>query len=132
MLDRAAFALIMAAAACAVAVMAVFAGGFALFSWLAPTAGAAGAAGIVALVSALIIAGVGIFILVRAKQHKEEAEAAKAEVMDALPHNFTDLAADRPLMSLAASVIGGVLIARYPSIARDLMSIVARFTDRSR
>mgnify|MGYP000885810513 CR=1 FL=1 len=132
MLDRAALALVFASAACAVAVMAIFAGGFALYLWLAPTAGAAGAAGIVALACALIVAAIAAFILLRAKQHKEEAHAATAEVMDALPQHFTDLAADRPLASLAASVIGGILIARYPGIARDLMSIVARFTERRR
>lgn len=132
MLDRAALALVMASAACAVAVMAVFAGGFALFSWLVPTAGPAGAAGFVALASALIVLAIAAFILLRAKQHKEEAQAATAEVMDALPQHFTDFATDRPLASLAASVVGGILIARYPGIARDLMSIVARFTERRR
>ncbi|WP_395645482.1 hypothetical protein [Terricaulis sp.] len=131
MLDRAALALVLVTAACAIAALAVFAGGGALYLWLQPTAGPAGAAGIVALLAFLIIAAMAVMAMLRSKQREREVEEAQAEVMEALPQGFTNLASDRPLLTLAASVIGGVLIARYPGVARDLMSVLARFNSRT-
>jgi hypothetical protein len=129
-LDRAALALILVTAACAVAALGVFAGGAALYLWLEPSAGPAGAAGLVALIALLLILAMAVFALLRSRQREREVMEAQAEVMDALPQGFTDIAGERPLLTLAASVIGGVLIARYPGIARDLMGVLARFNRR--
>lgn len=126
-LDRAALALVLVTAACAIAALAVFAGGAALYLWLAPSAGPAGAAGIVALIALLIVLAMAVTALMRSKQREREAEEAQAEVLEALPQGFGNIASERPLLTLAASVIGGVLIARYPGIARDLMGVLARF-----
>ena len=131
MLDRAALALILVTAACAIAALGVLAGGAALYLWIAPSAGPAGAAGIVALIALLLVLFMAVAALLRSRQRARETEEVQAEVMDALPQGFTSLAGDRPILTLAASVIGGVLIARYPSIARDLMSVLARFNNRN-
>ena len=41
-----------------------------------------------------------------------------------------DIARDRPLVTLAVTALGGLLAARHPTLARDLIAIVARFSRR--
>lgn len=134
MLDRAMVTLIATAIACAIATMAVFAAGFALYSLVLPTAGPAGAAGLVALVAALILALaiVGIMLRSRAKEREREREAAiaQAQIMDEMPFGLGDFARDRPMVTLAVTALGGILAARNPKLSRDLLSIVASFGRR--
>jgi hypothetical protein len=131
MFDRAMVALIITAGACAVAAMAVFAAGFALYFLILPSAGPAGAAGIVALIGALILslAVVAIMLRSRAKEREREREAAiaQAQIVDQIPFGLGEFARDRPIVTLAVTALGGILASRHPKLARDLLSIVARF-----
>jgi hypothetical protein len=131
MFDRAMANVIATAAACAAAVMAVFALGFALYALVLPIVGAAGAAAIVALVAALGVALFALFVAMRRKREEREAAALQARVMDEMPlMGLGDLARDRPMVVLAVTALGGLLAARHPSLARDLIGIVARFSRR--
>lgn len=131
MFDKAMVALIITAAACAFAAMAVFAGGFALYALVLPSAGPAGAAGLVALVATLILslAAVAIVLRSRAKEREREREAAiaQAQIVDQMPSGLGEFARDRPIVTLAVTALGGILASRHPKLARDLLSIVARF-----
>jgi hypothetical protein len=40
------------------------------------------------------------------------------------------LARERPIVTLAVTALGGLLAARHPTLARDLLSLVARFGGR--
>ena len=119
------------AAASAAAVMAVFAAGFALYALVVPMVGPAGAAAIVALIAALIVALFALLTALQARKREREHAAAQASMMGNLPAELGDLVKDRPMVSLAVTLVGGVLAARHPAMARDLLSLVARFT-RSR
>lgn len=129
MLDRAMATVIATAAACAAAVMAVFALGFALYALIVPSLGAAGASAVVALVAALGVALFALIAVMRARARDREAAAVQAEVMDELPAlSFAaDFARERPLVTLAVSALGGILAARHPHLARDVIGLVARF-----
>jgi len=130
MLDRAMATVIATAAACAAAVMAVFATGFAIYALIAPTAGPAGAAAIVALIATLGVALFAVVVALRSRQRERENAALQAEVMDELPLGLGDIARERPIVTLAITALGGVLAARHPTLARDLIAIVARFGGR--
>lgn len=130
MFDRAMSAVVAAAAACAAAVLAVFATGFALYALIEPQVGAATAAAIVALAAALIVAIYALIATLRARQRDREAAVAQAELIDELPLGLGDIARDRPLLTLGITALGGLLAARHPTMARDLIHIVARFTRR--
>lgn len=130
MFDRAMSAVVAAAAACAAAVLAVFATGFALYALIEPQVGAAAAAAIVALAAALIVAVYALIATLRARQRDREAAVAQAELMDELPHGLGDIARGRPLLTLGITALGGLLAARHPTLARDLLHIVARFSRR--
>jgi hypothetical protein len=130
MFDKAMAALIATAAACAAAVMAVFATGFAIYALIEPSLGPAWAAAIVALLAAL---GVAIFALIatmRARKRERETAVAQAELLDELPMGLGDIARERPLLTLGITALGGLLAARHPSLVRDLIGIVARFSRR--
>ena len=130
MFDRAMAAVVATAAASAAVVMSVFALGFALYALIAPNIGPAGAAAIVALAAALAVALCALIAALRARQRKREAVIAQAELMDELPMGLGDIAKDRPLMTLGITAVGGLLAARHPTLARDLIAIVARFARR--
>lgn len=134
MLDKAMATVIATAAACAAAVMAVFATGFAVYALVLPTAGPAGAAAIVAVIAALAVGLFALVTMLRARAHERERErenaALQAQMMDEMPLGLGDFARDRPMVTLAVTALGGILAARHPALARDLISIVARFGGR--
>jgi len=131
MFDRAMATVIATSAACAAAVMAVFSLGFSLYALILPTAGAPGAASIVALVATLGVALFALFAAYRRKQKEREAAALQAQLLQEAPgFGLGDIARDRPILTLAVTALGGLLAARHPSLARDLLSVVARFGRR--
>jgi hypothetical protein len=124
-----AFARVVAvAAASAAAVMAVFAAGFALYALIAPAVGAPGAAAIVALVAALVVALFALFTALRARRRERAEAEAQQHLLTNLPAELGDLVRDRPMASLAVTLIGGIVAARHPALARDLIALAARFT----
>jgi hypothetical protein len=130
MLDKALATVIATAAACAAAVMAVFAGGFAIYSLVLPSAGPAGAAGIVALIASLAVGGFAVFVMLRSRRRERDAAIAQAQVVDELPLGLGEIARERPIVTLAITALGGILATRHPTLARDLIAIVARFGGR--
>ena len=130
MFDKAMAAVIATAAACAAAVLAVFAAGFALYAMIAPPLGPAAAAAIVALVAALCVALFALVVAQRARKRERETAVAQAELLDELPMGLGDIARERPLLTLGITALGGLLAARHPSLVRDLIGIVARFSRR--
>jgi hypothetical protein len=73
-----------------------------------------------------------LLMALRARQREREAEIAQAAVADALPQfGLGEFARDRPIVTLAVTALGGLLAARNPTLARDLLSIAARFTRSS-
>jgi hypothetical protein len=127
MFDRAKLAIIVTTALAAGSATAVFAAAFALYAVLETALGAAGAAAIVALVAALAVALFALVALMRVQTQRREGERAQAQLMEELPQSLGDFAREHPLLTLAASAVAGVLAARYPALARDLMGVVARF-----
>jgi hypothetical protein len=128
MFDRAVSRIVAVAAACGAAVMAVFAAGFSLYALLEPRVGAAGASAIVALVAALLVALIALFAGFRARQRERDAQAASHELAHALPVELLgDAVRDRPLVSLAVTLVVGALAARNPGLVRDLVGLAARF-----
>ena len=85
---------------------------------------------IVALASALLVAVYAVVATLRARKRERETAVAQAELMDELPLGLGDIARDRPLLTLGITALGGLLAARHPTLARDLLHIVARFTRR--
>ena len=130
MFNRAMAAVIVTSAACAAAVMAVFAIGLAIYTLVLPTAGAAGAAGIVALIAVLALALLAIGIMLRSRHHERQTAVAHAELLDELPLGLGDIARDRPLVTLGVTALAGLLAARHPSLVRDLIAVAARFGRR--
>jgi hypothetical protein len=130
MFDRAMASVIATAAACAAAVMAVFATGFALYAVIEPNLGPAWAAAIVALVATLCVVTFALLAAYRARKRAREAQVAQAELLHELPMGLGDIARDRPLVTLAITALGGVLAARHPTLVRDVIGIVARFGRR--
>jgi hypothetical protein len=111
-------------------VMAVFAAGFSLYALILPQLGAAGAAAVVALVAALGVSLFALAMALRARQREREAAIAQAELANALPNSFGlgEFARERPIVTLAVTALGGLLAARHPALARDLLAIVAKFS----
>jgi hypothetical protein len=99
--------------------MAVFAAGFALYALLVPIVGPPGAAAIVALVAALAVALFALFAALRARKREREQAAAQEHMMSKLPAELGDIVRDRPMVSIAVTLIGGIVAARHPSLARD-------------
>jgi uncharacterized membrane protein len=129
MFDRAVSRIVAIAAASGAAVMAVFAAGFSLYALIEPRVGAAGASAIVALVAALIVALIALFATFRARKREREAQAAGHDLAHALPVELLgDAVRDRPLVTLAVTLVAGALAARNPGLVRDLVGIAARFT----
>ena len=125
-MHRAVTRIIAIAAASAAAVMAVFASGFALYALLVPTVGPPGAAAIVALVAALGVALFALFTALRARKEEREAAIAQAQIADELPLGLSSFTRDRPLATLAVTALAGLVAARYPTVARDLLGIISR------
>jgi protein-S-isoprenylcysteine O-methyltransferase Ste14 len=130
MFDRAMSAVIATAAACAAAVLAVFATGFALYALIEPQVGQAAASAIVALAAALIVAVYALIATLRARKRERETAVAQAELLDELPLGLADIARDRPLLTLGVTALAGLLAARHPTLVRDLIHIAARFSRR--
>jgi hypothetical protein len=126
MFDRAKLAVAATAALAAAAMVSVFAAGFALYALIEPALGRAGAAVIVSMAAALAIALFALAAALRAQTQRREAEHLRAELMDELPANLGDLARDRPLLTVAAAAVVGVLAARHPTLVRDVLAIVSR------
>jgi hypothetical protein len=125
-MHRALTRIVAIAAASAAAVMAVFAAGFALFALIVPMVGAAGAAAIVALVAALGVSLFALMVALRARQEERDVEVAQAQLADELPLGLSQFTRDRPLATLAVTAVAGILAARYPSLARDLLGVLGR------
>lgn len=130
MLDRAMAAVVATAAAAAAVVMAVFALGFSLYALIEPNIGSAAAAAIVALASALVVAVFALVAALKRRQREREAAVAQAQIMDDLPLGLGDIARDRPLVTLGVTALAGLLAARHPTLVRDLIAIVARYSRR--
>ena len=130
MFDRAMATVVATAAACAAVVMAVFAIGFSIYAVLVPYTGEPGAAAIVALIAALAVAIFALFATLRARKRERETQVAQAELLDELPLGLGDIARDRPLMTLGITAAAGLLAARHPTLVRDMIHIVARFSRR--
>lgn len=130
MFERASANLIATVAACAAVVVCVVAAGFAVYALALPYWGAAGASAATAGAAALLVIACAVFTHFRAKQKEQEAEAAQAHMMSSLPLNLGGIARDHPIASLAATLVAGALASRHPRLSRDLISIIARFTDR--
>jgi hypothetical protein len=130
MFERATANLIATVAACAATVLSVFAAGFAIYALALPYWGAAGAAAAVAGAAAIVVTICALYTHHRAKQKEIEAEAAQADMMSSLPLNIGGVARDHPIASLVATLVAGAVASRHPRLSRDLISIIARFTDR--
>lgn len=130
MFDRAMAAVVATAAASAAVVMVVFALGFALYALIEPAVGAAAAAAFVALAAALTVTVFALIAAYRARKREREAAVAQAQLLDELPLGLGDIARERPLITLGVTALGGLLAARHPTLARDLIAIVARFGRR--
>ena len=103
--------------------------GFALYALAGAYVGAAGAAAIVALVAALAVALFALFAALRARASANARKLPRRRnIMSNLPAGLGDLVRDRPMASLAVTLIGGVVAARHPGLARDLIALAARFT----
>ncbi|MGE0827735.1 MAG: hypothetical protein AB7O04_00085 [Hyphomonadaceae bacterium] len=122
MFERATASLIAISATCAAAALAVFAAGFALYalalSWLPP----AGAAAIVAAVAAGFAGATAWLMRERAERRRLQAEAEGARMLGALPAELAGFLADRPIATLAVSLVGGLVAARNPTLLRDLLA----------
>lgn len=132
MLDRALTSMVVVAAACAAAALAVFAAGFAVYALLEAQLGPAGAW---AAVAAIAASGVGLAALIvarRAKQQEDESEQARAMLLNSLPGGLGDIARNHPLVVLAVSVAGGALAARHPKLMRDALGLVSAWVDSRR
>lgn len=133
MFDRAVSRIVAIAAASAAAVMAVFAAGFSLYALIEPEVGAAGAAAIVALIAALIVALIALFASFRARRRERQAEEAGRDLAQALPMELLgDVVRERPLVTLAVTLVAGALAARNPGLVRDLVGLAAQFTRERR
>jgi hypothetical protein len=130
MFDRARAALIVTAAACAAAVLVVFAAGFALYAFALPYVGAAGAAAIVALAAALALGLYALISILNKRKREHDTEVAHAELLDELPLGLGDIARDRPMLTLGIAALSGLLAARHPTLTRDLIHLAARFTTK--
>lgn len=128
MFERATDDVIALATVAAAAVMAVFAAGFAIFAGFRDAGyGDAWAAAIVAALAALVV-GIFATVAIVRKNARDKAKAEQqARLMEQMPNGLSELARDRPIVTLAVSLLGGALAARHPNLARDLISIVARF-----
>lgn len=114
---------IMLGAASAAAALTVFAAGFALYALVEPRLGPAGGAAIVALAAALIVALISIIMLLRIRADERRAAEERARRAAEAPAGLAGFAADHPILSLAASAVGGLLASRYPGLANQLMSL---------
>jgi len=130
MFERVSANLIAVVTACAAAILAVFALGFALYALVEPQLGPAGAAASVAGAAALLIGAIALGLHLRAKQKEREAAVLQAELADSMPLGIGGFAKDHPLVAIGVTVLGGALAARHPKLSRDLLAIVARFTGR--
>ncbi len=129
MFERATDDVIALATVAAAAVMAVFAAGFAIFAAFRDIGlSNAWAATIVAALSALVVIIFATVAIMRKKERERADALAREHMMSSLPFNLADVAKDRPIVTVAASLIGGVLAARHPKLARDLVSLLARFS----
>lgn len=129
MFERATDDVIALAAAAAAAVVGVIALGFAIYAF-ASTLGAPPyiAALIVAVAAAVTVSAFAFVASIRARAKERAAAEAQAQLAQQLPHNIADLAREHPFAALAMSVVGGAVAARHPKLARDLLSLVARFS----
>lgn len=118
------------AAAAAAAMLAVFAGGFALYALIEPSLGAAASAAIVALAAALAIALYALFLTMRARRRERESAIARAAAARAAPLGLGDLAAERPLLAAGLTALSGLLAMRNPALANVLTQLIAGFTRR--
>lgn len=129
MFERATDDIIALAMAAAAAVVAVVAAAFALYAYFEPIVHPAWAATIVSGTALVLVGALALAAGIRARIKQHAAEEAQAELAKQLPLNIADLARDHPFAALAMSVVGGAVAARHPKLARDLLSLVTRFTN---
>lgn len=133
MLERATDDIIALAAAAAAAVVTVVAAAFALYAaCLSSHMSPAWSAAVVSAAAAAIVGILYGIATLRARAKQRAAEDAQAELARQLPINVAGLARDHPFAALAVSVVGGALAARHPKLARDLLSLVTRFSSGGR
>lgn len=124
MIKRPAFLVAAGGAIAAASALSVIALACALFALVKPIVGDAGAYAIIALIAALL-AGLGAFILTH--------EANEDKDGDGKPdHSFqvgiADLIRTRPGAALGLSVVLGLLAAKNPRFAMEMMSFAKRLT----
>lgn len=107
--------------------VAIVAAAFALYAALDPALGRAGAAAIVAGLFGLL-AGVAIAVVALGGHgHKDHDRDGDGAPDYGLVERLLEMAKDRPLLSVAALVAGGVILFRNPAM---VATIAAAFLDR--
>lgn len=107
--------------------VAVIAAAFAIFAGLEPVLGAAGAAAIVAGLFGLL-AGVAIAVVALKAGHPGHRDHDGDGRPDfSFMERILEMAKDRPLLSVAALVAGGVILFRNPAM---VATIAAVFLDK--
>lgn len=125
MLNRAVASLTTIAAVCAAAAVAVLAGAFALYAVIEPLAGAAGAAGAVALGASMSVGACALFVAHRAGKRARRTEFAQREMMKQLEILAGGIAQKHPVTAILACAAGGLLAARAPRLADELLAVAA-------
>lgn len=105
--------------------VAVAAAAIAIFALLEPAVTAAGAAAIVAGIFGLIAALAIAFVATRNDKPRDRDGDGIPDL--GMVERLIDMAKDRPILSLAALVAGGVILFRNPAM---VATIAAAFLDR--
>ena len=124
MFERATASLAAIAAMCAAVALAVFAAGFAFYAVLFARFGPAWSAAAVAAAAVLVASVIAVILKVRADRMQLHAEVARANIVSLLPAEVRHFIADRPIATLAISLISGFLAARNPVLMRELVSVL--------
>jgi hypothetical protein len=106
--------------------VAVLAGAYALYAGLEPPLGKAGAAAIVAGLFALL-AGIAIAVVALRGDRGHKDRDGDGHPDFSFVERILEMAKDRPLLSVAALVAGGVILFRNPAM---VATIAAAFLDK--
>jgi hypothetical protein len=124
MFERAAASLIAVSAMCAAAATAVVAAGFALYAALLVRFGPAWSAALVALAGAVVAAVLAVVLKLRADRRQLHADLVRTNIVGLLPAEARHFIADRPIATLAISLLSGFLASRNPTLVRELVSVL--------
>jgi dihydroxyacetone kinase len=124
MFEKAAASLIAVSAMCAAAGMAVVAAGFALYAALFVRFGPAWSAALVAVAGAVVAAVLAVVLKLRADRRKLHADLMQTNIVSLLPVEVRHFIADRPIATLAISLLSGFLASRNPTLMRELVSVL--------